>query len=155
MFSIQRCRHVGISYLLRLTVRKFDFATPGPLRNPGSDEKRNRLIPLSKSGMPRESQFQNWCNIPTLFPEICYGENVFHQFCVSFWFRFWGIGKITDNIAPLIKERPNSKYVCEEKGSKKVLGKRVHFLCPPILNYGNVIVSVRYAVNEKLKRAFF
>jgi hypothetical protein len=38
-------------------------------------------------------------------------------------------------LAPLIKERPNSKCVCKEKGSINVLSKRIHFLCPLILNY--------------------
>jgi hypothetical protein len=46
-------------------------------------------------------------------------------------------------VAPLIKVRPNSKYVCKEKGSLKVLVKRVNFLCPPILNYVSFIVYVR------------
>jgi hypothetical protein len=46
------------------------------------------------------------------------------------------------NLSHLIQDLIQNKYV--KKKAPKVLGKEVHFLCPPILNNVTVIVNVRY-----------
>jgi hypothetical protein len=51
-------------------------------------------------------------------------------------------------IASLIKDQIQYKYV--KKKAPKSVSRKVHFLCPPILNYVTIIVNGRYVIYDIL-----